>query len=132
MKQNIAIVALIANASAISFSRVDGIMSQARMTVRQRVTGELREFLQTGEDIHNDEFVQWHQAPDFGELDAHVVYREADAGNGHKAGGWTNPLSWSDTGADDDQVLVQTHHDESGFDTPADNGLGDDMVVNML
>ena len=127
-----AIVALIANASAIQFSKVDGIMSQARQTVRQRVSAELREYLQTEEDIHNDEFVMWHQAPDFGELDAHVVYREADGGNGFKAGGWTNPLGWSDTGADDDQVVVQTNYEESGFNTPADNGLGDELVVNYL
>merc|ERR1719263_207403 len=130
MKQNIAIAALVANVSAIGFSRVDGIMAQARQSTRAQIQESLREFLQTDEDIHNDEFIQWHQAPDYGELDPHVVYREADAGNGFKLGGWTNPLGWTDNGTDDDQVLVQ--HDESGFDTPADNGLGDEEVVNFL
>ena len=108
MKQNIAIIALIANVSAVHFSKVDGIMAQARQTIRQQVQSELREYLQTEEDIHNDEsLLQWHQAPDFGELDPHVVYREADAGNGFKLGGWTNPLSWTDAGEDDDQVVLQ-------------------------
>tara|TARA_B110000285_G_scaffold206378_1_gene244899 strand:+ start:72 stop:254 length:183 start_codon:yes stop_codon:yes gene_type:complete len=60
MKSTIAIIALIANVSAVHFSKVDGIMAQARQTVRQQVTDELREFLQTSEDIHNEEFVQWH------------------------------------------------------------------------
>ena len=55
--------------------------------------------------VQVDSDLKWHQAPDFGELDPHVVYREADAGNGFKLGGWTNPLSWSDTGDDDDQVV---------------------------
>ena len=57
--------------------------------------------------VQLDSDLQWHQAPDFGELDPHVVYREADAGNGFKLGGWTNPLSWTDSGEDDDQVVLQ-------------------------
>lgn len=44
---------------------------------------------------------------DNGEVEETVVYREADIGNGVKASGWTNPLGWSDTGEDDDSVLVQ-------------------------
>ena len=57
--------------------------------------------------VQLDSDLEWHQAPDYGELDPHVVYRESDAGNGFKLGGWTNPLGWSDTGEDDDQVVLQ-------------------------
>jgi hypothetical protein len=42
---------------------------------------------------------------DLGELDQVVVPRESDIGNGLKYHGWTNPLSWSDDGADDQTVL---------------------------
>ena len=55
--------------------------------------------------------LKWHVAPDYGELDGHVTYREADGafydgnGNGSKLGGWTNPLSWTDDGSDDNQVV---------------------------
>ena len=51
--------------------------------------------------------LKWHVAPDYGELDGHGIYREADGafydmqGNGSKLGGWTNPLSWTDDGTDD-------------------------------
>ena len=44
---------------------------------------------------------------DNGELDEAVVYREADIENGKKFSGWTNPLSWTDDGADDDTVVLQ-------------------------
>ena len=50
--------------------------------------------------------VLWKVDADYGELDSVVVPREADIKNGEKESGWTNPLSWSDTGADDDQVLL--------------------------
>ena len=53
-----------------------------------------------------------------------------------KFSGWTNPLGWSDTGADDDLVLAQTNaklrYEESMFDTPADKGLDDDTVINFV
>merc|ERR1712153_30974 len=47
---------------------------------------------------------------DLGDCDMHVVMREKD--NGYEAGkakfhGWTNPLGWADTGADDDKVIAQ-------------------------
>ena len=92
---------------------------------------------QLAEETENtdESFLQWHVAPDYGELDDHVVYREADGefydmeGNGTKLSGWTNPLGWSDTGANDEQVLMQ--QDERGFVTPWDNGLGDESVVNF-
>jgi hypothetical protein len=62
--------------------------------------------------------------------------REQDIASGKKESGWTNPLSWSDTGNDDDQVVLQTgaklRFEESGFDTPADTGMGDEMVMNMV
>eukprot|EP00356_Strombidium_inclinatum_P005672 CAMPEP_0170492738 /NCGR_PEP_ID=MMETSP0208-20121228/12752_1 /TAXON_ID=197538 /ORGANISM="Strombidium inclinatum, Strain S3" /LENGTH=249 /DNA_ID=CAMNT_0010768529 /DNA_START=17 /DNA_END=766 /DNA_ORIENTATION=+ len=80
--------------------------------------------------------VLWHVAPDFGELDPNVVGREKDIKNGEKESGWTNPLGWTDDGHDDDLVVLQLRQkmrfDESGFDTPADKGLGDEMVVNLL
>ena len=69
------------------------------------------------EAYDDDDFVQteaelkWHVSPDYGELDGHVLDREADGafydgkGNGDKLGGWTNPLSWTDNGTDDDQVV---------------------------
>ena len=44
---------------------------------------------------------------DNGEADPSVVYRESDIANGKKFSGWTNPLSWSDEGADDDTVVLQ-------------------------
>ena len=69
--------------------------------------------------------VLWRVTPDLGELDDHIMLREHDIGNGVKASGWTNPLGWSDTGADDDQVVLQTGFEESGYDTPADIGAGD-------
>jgi iron uptake system EfeUOB component EfeO/EfeM len=43
---------------------------------------------------------------DNGELDNVVVYRENDVANGAKFSGWTNPLSWTDSGADDDTVVL--------------------------
>jgi hypothetical protein len=73
---------------------------------------------------------------DFGELDQAVVPRFKDAGNGFKHNGWTNPLSWTDNGEDDEVVLLQQrqrmHYDHSDFDVPADNGLGDENVVNFV
>ena len=65
-----------------------------------------------------------------------MLPREFDIKNGAKFHGWTNPLSWTDGGEDDEVVVLQlsgkVRYDESGFPTPADNGLGDDMVVNLL
>ena len=46
---------------------------------------------------------------DNGEIDESVVNREADVANGKKASGWTNPLGWSDSGEDDDSVILQLH-----------------------
>ena len=43
---------------------------------------------------------------DFGDSDHTVVYREADINEkSEKKSGWTNPLSWADTGDDDEFVL---------------------------
>lgn len=56
--------------------------------------------------------VQWMVTPDLGELDDHsTLYREWDnpeylGAMKPKFSGWTNPLSWTDDGHDDDQVLV--------------------------
>lgn len=50
--------------------------------------------------------VLWHVAPDYGELDDHVVYREADSANGKKHSGWTNPLGWTDNGEGDDNLMA--------------------------
>lgn len=55
--------------------------------------------------------VKWSVTPDLGELDDHsTLRRESD--NDYLVGkakfhGWTNPLSWTDDGADDDVVLFQ-------------------------
>ena len=43
---------------------------------------------------------------DNGEADPSVVHREADTANGKKVSGWTNPLGWTDSGEDDDSVLL--------------------------
>jgi len=75
-----------------------------------------------------------------GELDDHAtMYREFDKDysiGAAKFSGWTNPLSWTDDGKDDDIVLFQMKEkmkfDESGFDTPADKGMDDDSVVNYV
>jgi len=76
---------------------------------------------------------KWHVAPDYGELEHNVVLREKDIKNGEKASGWTNPLGWSDDGADDEKVLAQTRsrlrYDESEGPTKADNGELDQVVV---
>jgi len=87
--------------------------------------------------------VLWRVTPDYGEKDSNVVSREFDIDNGKKASGWTNPLAWHDNGDDDDKVLVglrtidddedvDTGVGESGWITPADNGLGDERVVNYV
>merc|ERR1719183_1260979 len=91
----------------------------------------------------DEELVLWRVTPDYGELDVTVVSRENDIKNGEKFSGWTNPLAWTDDGANDDGVMVQVQDDsedegdvqtvsESGWITPADNGLGDEYVVNYL
>ena len=64
---------------------------------------------------------------DNGDSDPSVVFREADTRNGEKWSGWTNPLSWTDSGDDDDTVLAQ--YDESEGPTKADNGDSDPTVV---
>ena len=93
-----------------------------------------------------ESFVQtdskWMVTPDLGELDDHsTLLREWDnpeylSAMKPKFSGWTNPLSWTDNGNDDDVVLFQMkskiRFDESGFDTPADKGLDDDQVVNYV
>ena len=44
---------------------------------------------------------------DNGDSDNSVIYREDDINNkSEKASGWTNPLSWTDNGEDDDEVLM--------------------------
>ena len=43
---------------------------------------------------------------DNGEAEETIVSREADIGNGIKFSGWTNPLGWTDDGADDESVLL--------------------------
>lgn len=78
--------------------------------------------------------LKWEVTADLGELDDHsTLLREAD--NDYLKGkakfhGWTNPLSWTDDGHDDDVVLFQLKSkmkfEESGFDTPADKGMDDD------
>ena len=72
--------------------------------------------------------VLWRVAPDYGELDDHILPRNSPK--------WVNPLSISDTGDDDDQVVLQTkskvRFEESGYDTPADTGLDDELVLNMV
>ena len=54
----------------------------------------------------DDELVMWHVAPDYGELDDHIMSREHDIENGKKESGWTNPLGWTDDGHDDDLVVL--------------------------
>ena len=88
--------------------------------------------------------VLWHVPVDYGELDDHVVSREADSGNGTKHGGWTNPLGWTDDGTGDEQFLQQNidmvraqymsllQYDESEGPTKADNGEDDDLVVGRV
>ena len=65
--------------------------------------------------------------PDYGEADPHVVSREEDNGNGSKFSGWTNPLSWHDSGSDDEKVLMQ--YAESEGPTKVDLGELDQVVV---
>ena len=84
--------------------------------------------------------LKWQVTPDLGELDDHAtLLRESDKDyeiGKAKFHGWTNPLGWRDNGDDDDVVLFQlkqkVRFDESGFDTPADNGLDDETVVNYV
>lgn len=76
---------------------------------------------------------KWRVAPDYGELDDHIMLREKDIGNGVKESGWTNPLGWSDNGDDDDQVVTQLHADiryaVSEGPTKADLGEADESVL---
>jgi len=80
--------------------------------------------------------VLWRVEPDLGEDDFRVLPREYDVANGKKFHGWVNPMSLTDGGDDDEKVLPQLkskiRYDESGYPTPADNGLDDDSVVNLL
>lgn len=97
---------------------------------------EEKSFVQTGSAG------KWMVTPDLGELDDHsTLWREWDSPDylnkmKPKFSGWSNPLSWTDGGEDDDVVLFQMksklNFDESGFDTPADKGLDDDRVVNFV
>ena len=90
--------------------------------------------------VQSESDLKWQVTPDLGEMDDHAtLLRESD--NDYLKGkakfhGWTNPLSWTDSGDDDDVVLFQmkqkVRFDESGFETPADNGLDDDTVVNFV
>ena len=41
--------------------------------------------------------------PDFGEDDPGVIYREDDSSK--ESHGWSNPLSWTDDGTDDQYVV---------------------------
>merc|ERR1712046_435013 len=43
---------------------------------------------------------------DYGENDDSAALPEADIENGKKASGWTNPLGWTDSGEDDESVLL--------------------------
>jgi len=52
---------------------------------------------------------------DNGEIDPSVIYRESDIANGKKFSGWTNPLGWSDSGADDDRILVQLKKHQKNY-----------------
>ena len=60
----------------------------------------------------NDVQTKWTVTADLGELDDHAtMYREFDKDysiGGAKTSGWTNPLSWTDNGHDDDVVLLQS------------------------
>ena len=47
----------------------------------------------------------WRVIPDYGEKDFNVLHRESDTKNGEKFSGWTNPLSWTDDGTDDNLVV---------------------------
>ncbi len=73
---------------------------------------------------------------DLGDSDYAVVYREKDIANGKKFSGWTNPLGWTDDGTDDEVVLLQNkqrlNYEESDYDTPADNGEGDEKIINFV
>ena len=80
----------------------------------------------------DSDLVQYDEAEgptkeDNGDADNVVVYRENDIKNGAKFHGWTNPLAWTDAGADDDTVLAQ--YDESEGPTKEDNGDLDNVVV---
>ena len=76
---------------------------------------------------------KWRVSPDYGELDDHIMSREQDIASGKKESGWSNPLSWSDTGNDDDQVVLQTHanirYAVSEGPTKADNSEADETVL---
>jgi len=93
--------------------------------------------------MEDDVTVLWRVMPDYGELDNTVTNREKDITlHGNKFSGWSNPLSWRDTGVDDDKVLVQSaddenryfnyiqqRYDESEGPTKVDNGDSDYSVV---
>ena len=53
---------------------------------------------------------------DFGESDDQAAMPEADVANGKKFSGWTNPLGWTDSGEDDESVLLGIRNQKSAKD----------------
>ena len=73
--------------------------------------------LQLNDDVPADaQNLQWQVTPDLGEMDDHAtLLRESDKDyliGKAKFHGWTNPLSWTDDGNDDDLVLVMLGGEE--------------------
>lgn len=90
--------------------------------------------------LQSNSDLKWKQTADLGELDDHATLRR-ESDNDYLIGkakfhGWTNPLGWTDDGSDDDVVLFQmksnVNFEESGYETPADNGLEDEKVINFV
>jgi len=68
---------------------------------------------------------------DFGDSDPSVVEREKDIENGKKAGGWTNPLGWTDDGADDEAVIAQLWADIRRSKAKKDEYDNDENTVSI-
>jgi len=117
-------------------SQFDVLHSGNRLSYIQIKESESSESESESDAPGDNVTVLWRVEPDLGEDDANVVPREFDIANGKKFHGWTNPLVDTDNGEDDEKVLPQLksriRYDESGYPTPADNGLDDDAVVNLL
>ena len=107
-----------------------------QMALQEQESSESESESESDDQPENHMTVLWHVSPDYGELDDYVVNREKDSANGEKKSGWSNPLGWTDSGNDDDLVMMQQkahmRFAESGFDTPADTAEGDAELLNQF
>ena len=72
---------------------------------------------------------------DFGDSDQHIMGRDRDSDDylskmKPKFHGWSNPLSWTDGGDDDDKILTQVRT-EQGFDEAEEDAMIAQMQADI-